>query len=655
MHNNDYAADRYLEMRSGKIADEMTGLLQKETIDTWKLNYTEEEYYPTYLPSTFPNLLVNGNFGIAVGLASSIPPHNLNDVSEALIKYIDNPNSTFEDLYCPIDFPTGGIIINEAEVKNSLKNGHGAAAIVRANVDYDEKENELIVRDLPYMVFSANATESIQKAIDEETIAGIHSVFDGTDYDGVKIVIKLNRGSNPEKILKLLFKHTFLQSSFSINMNALKEGKTPKLFTWKELIEDYIVHLNNIIRKSFEFDLKQLRERIHILEGLIKAILNIEEVIAIIKKSSTTAAAKEALMNKFAFSDRQTDAILGLKLSRLANLELQKLEKEKKEKEVKAEEIEKVLNDKVLFDNEIKKEVRRIQKEYGDNRKTKNISLNFDSNDEDAEPIEKKELLIYSTNLGNIYTYESSTLMRTKRGGKGSKIKLANNEAITKIIRDDNFGSLLVFSNKGKMYNLNIDELPVNGKVNISQLFDFELNEKATTMITLKNQSEFSYLIFITKQGMLKKTKMSEYKLRRGKSLKAINLKDNDEVVAVMPINSENLGILSSSGNFIRIDTVEINPIGRAAAGVKGIKLESNEEVIDAKPIKSTDKFLITVSSCGLTKKTSLDEFKLSGRATKGKRISEVKDDDLIVKFLTIGKEISKFLQVNYEFLVVPP
>lgn len=638
MHNNDYAADRYLEMRSGKIADEMTRLLPKETIDKWKLNYTEEEEYPTYLPTTFPNLLVNGNFGIGVSLASSIPSHNLNDVSEALIKFIDNPEATFDELYCPIDFPTGGIVINENEVKESLKNGFGRAAIVRAVVDFDQDKNELIVRELPYMVFSSNATESIQAAIDEGKIGGIESVFDGTDYDGVKIVIKLSKGANYERVLKQLYKHTMLQSSFSINMNALDLGKFPKMFGWIDLIKSYANHLKNIIRKSFEFDLRQIQARIHILDGLITAILNIEDVVEIIKNAPTAAIAGSRLGETFNLSEKQCDAILALKLSRLANLELQKLEKERQEKQREKERIENILNNEELFNVEIKNEIIRIQREYGDERKTKNISLNFSSQEEDAEPIEEKQLLIYYTNLGNIYTQESTTLLRSRRGAKGNKIKLANNEFAENVITDSNLGNLLVFTNKGQMYHIATDELPINAKVNISQLFNLTLDEHPTAITTLSNNN-FKYFIFITKSGMIKKTKTQEYLSRRGCSIKAINLKDNDEVVSVIFANDDNVGILTNNGNFVIINTEEIGAIGRAAQGVKAIKLAPNDFVIDAKKVNRDDKFLITLSKNGLIKKASLKEFPVCNRGIKGKKISEVKDTDNIIKFLTLDKD----------------
>lgn len=638
MHNNDYAADRYLEMRSGKIADEMTRLLPKETIDKWKLNYTEEEEYPTYLPTTFPNLLVNGNFGIGVSLASSIPSHNLNDVSEALIKLVDNPNAPFEDLYCPIDFPTGGIIINENDVKESLKNGFGKAAIVRAVVDFDSDNNELIVRELPYMVFSSNATESIQAAIDEGKVGGIESVFDGTDYDGVKIVIKLSKGVSYERVLKQLYKHTMLQSSFSINMNALELGKFPKMFGWVDLMESYINHLKNIMRKSFEFDLKQVKARIHILDGLITAILNIEEVVEIIKNSSTSAAAAIKLREAFNLSEKQCEAILALKLSRLANLELQKLEKEREEKRKESERIENILNNENLFNIEIKNEIIRIQKEYGDERKTKNISLDFSSKDDDAEPIEEKQLLIYYTNLGNLYTQESTTLLRTRRGTKGSKIKLAQNEVVEEVISDSNLGTLLAFTNKGQMYHISTSELSVNSKINIAQLFELS-NEKITALTTVEKNNSNQYYTFITKQGMIKKTSAAEYNSRRGKSIKAINLKDDDEVVSVLFTNEENVGILTNNGNFVIIETNDIAPVGRAAQGIRAIKLSLDDFVIDSKVIKKDDKFVVVVSKNGLIKKTLLSEYPINNRNIKGKRISDIKEGDRIEKFLTLGAD----------------
>lgn len=639
MHGDDYSQSRYLEMRGGKIAWEMTELLNKETIDTWKLNYTEEEEYPTVLPTKFPFSLVNGSFGIGVACASSIPPHNLKDVCVALIKLLYNPDISFEEIYCPIDFPTGGTIINENDVKESLKNGTGKAALVRASIEYDEKNNTLVAVEPPYMAYTASIVKSISKALEAGLLDGVENVSDGTDYEGCKIYIQLTKNANVNKITKLLYKHTLLQNSFSINMNALENGKVPKLFTWKELMQAYLDHLRNIIIKSYEFDLKKIKKRIHILEGLIIAFHNIEEVVKIIRSSSNTIIAKTNLINSYKLSDEQADAILKMRLSSLTHLEIEKLEKEKEEKEIEAKRIEEILSSEELIRNEIKKEIIRINNEYGDERRTKQLSLDFTSEKEDAEPIEKKELLIYFTNLGNIYTVESSTLLKTHRAGKGSsKVKLASNEVITKIINDDNYSSLLIFSNKGKMYNLSIDELPVNGKVNLAQLFNFSAGEVSTTITSIKKQKS-KYFMFITKKGLVKKTSSDEYTIRRGKSLVAIKLKDDDEVVNVLFIDNENIGLLANNGNYITISSEDITAIGRNTSGVKGIKLDDGNYIIDAQPIASTDKFMVTITENGLIKKTNLKEFPLCNRATKGKKISEVKPTDKVIKFLTLEKD----------------
>lgn len=639
LSGDDYSQARYLEMRGNEIAWSMTELLKKDTIPDWKLNYTEEEYYPTVLPTIFPYSLVNGSFGIGVACASSIPPHNIKDVYKAVETLIKNPDATFEEIYCPIDFPTGGTIINEKDVKESLEHGTGKAALVRATIDYDEKNHELVVREMPYMTFTNNAIKSISKALDEGVLNGIESVYDGTDYEGCKIFIKLSKNANINKVLKLLYKHTILQNSFSINMNMLEEGKRPKLFTWKESIQAYINHVHNVLYRAYTFDLNKLLDRIHIIDGLIIAFHNIEQLVKDIRASKDTASAKNKIIVNYNLTEIQADAILKMKLSSLTHLEIEKLEKEKSDKEQEANRIKILLENEEQFKEEMIKKIKEICLKYADERRTKNISLDFTSNDEDAEPIEKKELLIYFTNLGNLYTQESTTLMTTRRGGKGTKIKLANNEVIIQTINDDNFSSLLAFSNKGKMYSISIDELPINAKINIAQLFDFEANEYITALTSIERKKQVEYFTFITKNGMIKKTKATEYEHKRGKSLKAINLKDDDEVVTVLFTNNEKVGILTYQGNFIIINTDEINSIGRATAGVKAIKLNDNDTVIKAKVVFDSNKYLVNVSECGLIKKSSIEEYPICNRGIKGKRIGGTRENDRIVDFLTLDKD----------------
>ena len=418
----------------------------------------------------------------------------------------------------------------------------------------------------------------------------------------------------------------------------LDNGTTPKIFGWREALLAHIEHERVVRTKAHEFDLRAIEKRLNIIEGFLIAIANIDEVVSIIRNSNDKKSAKIKLIQRFNFNEEQVEAVLKLTLSKLINLEVQSFKNEKDKLLIDRDYHKNVLTNIELLNKEIEKDMLEVINKYGDKRRTRIINLDF-SDEENEEPIEKKELIIYYTNLGNIYTVESSTLMRTRRGGKGSKVKLGNNEVISKVIRDDNFSSLLVFSNQGKMYHINTDDLPINAKVNIAQLCDFSSNEKPTALTTIQKNENTKYYVFITKQGMIKKTKAEEYILKRGKSLKAINLKDNDEIVNVIPISNENIGILTNNGNFIRIDTEEITPIGRATAGVKGIKLADNDYVISAHTISAKDKFIVSLSEKGLIKKTDISEFPMCGRATKGKKISEVRDGDKIIEYLSLDTD----------------
>lgn len=636
MSGDDYSQARYLEMRGNEIAYEMTELLDKNTIDDWKLNYTEEEEYPTVLPSKFPFSLVNGSFGIGVACSSSVPPHNIKDVSKALEILINNPDATFEELYCPIDFPTGGIIINENEVKNSLKNGTGKAALIRAKIEYDSDNHELVVTEMPYMTFTNNAVASISKAIEEGLLLGVESVYDGTDFDGCKIVIKLTKNANVEKVVKLLYKHTILQNSYSINMNMLDNGKTPKLFTWKESMEAYLQHLKTVMIKAYKYDLEKLLDRIHILEGLIIAFHNIEELVKDIRNSNNSNDAKNKIIDKYCLSEKQADAILKMRLSSLTHLELEKLENEKNDKTIKANAIKEILSSEEKIKLEMINEIHKLSNKYGDERRTKNINLEF-KNDDEEEPIEEKELLIHCTNLGNIYTQETSTLLTQKRGGKGTRIRLQKGETITNTIEDNNLSSLIIFTSLGKMYAMSTDDLPINNRINLYSQFDFEEDEKITTITTFQKKDSVKYYIFITKNGMVKKTLSREYMIRKGKSIKAINLRDGDSVVNVCFCNDDNLGLLTSAGNFVIIDTSEINAIGRVSMGVKGIKLIGNETIISGKIIPSTTNAILSITEKGKIKKSEYEEFGISSRGVRGSKIQKINDDDdKIVDFAPI-------------------
>lgn len=646
----DHAAPRYLELRSSEIANEFTKLIKKDAVAEWKLNYSGEDKYPAVLPTLFPNF-VNGNTGIGVGCASSIPCFNLSEAINSLKILVKNRDASYDEIYIAPDFPTGATIINGDAVKESLRTGRGKAIKLRAVIDYDADKNELEIQQVPYQVYTSRIMKQIETAIDEGKISGIKNYYDGTDRScgkyGTKIVITLNKGTNVAQLIRNLYKETSLQSSFTICQLMLENGVKPRQYGLKDMMLAYLDHSMDCLRRSYVFDYNKVKKAINIKEGYLIAIANIDEVVQLIKQADSENMLIKTFKEKYGLNEEQSKAIIELKLRSLMKLEHVKIEKDLEKLRVEAKGLDALVNDKETFEKAYLAELDRIDKKWGDSRRTSVINLDFTSEDEDAEPIEKKELLIHYTNLGNLYATESTTLIRTRRGTKGTKVKLSNNETIVKTLRDDNFSSLLVFSNKGQMYQMNTDDLPLNAKVNIAQLFEFSTGEVPTALTTIKRRPSEEFLIFITKQGMIKKSLAKEYKIKRGKSIKAINLKENDEVVKVLFLNDENISLLTRNGNCVRLDTTSINPIGRAAAGVKGIKLADNDYVIDAQKVPAGAEYLITISNNGTIKKSSMNDFPICSRGIKGKKISDTKDNESIVKHLILEEDCDIIIIVN--------
>ena len=646
---DDHAAQRYLELRSSELASEFTKLIKKDTIDEWKLNFTGEDKYPAVFPTLFPNF-VNGNTGIGVGCVSSIPCFNLREAVKSLKILVNNPDADYEDIYIAPDFPTGATIINANDVKESLKTGRGSAIKMRAVLEYNSEDNSIEIQEIPYQVFTNRIMSEIEKGIEEGRILGIKNYFDGTDKScgkyGTKIVIYLNKGVNVPKLCRTLYKETSLQSSFTICQLMLENGVKPREYGLKDMMLAYLNHAMECLKKSYIFDYNKINAAIHINEGLLIAMANIDEVVEYIKKSNNEEEVTNIFKEKYGLSAEQTKAILNLKLQKLMKLEAIKIEKELEKQRIEADKLNILINNKEEFNKSFIAELDRISNKYGDDRRTKILNLQMD-NKEDPEPIEKKELLIYYTNLGNIYTVESSTLMKTKRGGKGKKIKLADNEVVIKTINDTNFNDLFAFTSSGTMHIINIDELPLDTKVNIKQLLELPIYEEVTTLTSFSHKTDKKYLVFLTEKGMIKKSEIELYKCKRGKSIKAIKLKDGDRLINVIAMNDGYVGILSNVGNFIKISTEDINPIGKIAMGVKAISLKDNEFVIDAKEIKQEDKYLITLSKRGIIKKSQIKEFELANRATRGKKISGVRENDSIIKMLTFEKDCDIIIIVN--------
>lgn len=648
------SAARYTDMRLGELGCQLYDGIDEECVDIWFDNYSGTKQFPSVVPSLGFYNIVNGTSGIATAMASSIPQFNLREVNEAMIKLLWNPDISFDEIYCAPDFCIGGTILNADAVKEILRYGGGEAikgmkyngkklggsVRMRATAEFNVDENAIYFTEVPYGVYTHTIVEQIVDGINSGEIIGIAK-------DGIKdlskntanLKIVLEKGANPSKMIKTLFKKTDLDSCYSINMIMLDHGTYPKLFSWKEALQAHLDHEIEIRTKIHQFYIRKIAHRIHIIDGLLIATANIDDVVYIVRFSNDKEQAKSKLMEKYPLDEDQADAILKLTLSKLTRLESSSYEDEKAKLLVEKKNHEEILADNKLLYAEIEKDLREVAKKYGDERKTRLTNFDFSGEDEDAEPIEKKELLIHFTNLGNIYTQESTTLITTRRGGKGTKIKLANNEAIIQTINDNNFNSLLAFSNKGKMYSISIDDLPVNAKVNIAQLFEFEPNEYITTLTSIERKKQVEYFTFVTKNGMIKKTRAIEYENKRGKSIKAINLKDDDEVVNVLFTNNEKVGILTSQGNFVVINTDEINAIGRVTAGIKAIKLNDDDFVIKSKVILNNSQFLIHISEGGLIKKSSMDEYPVCNRAIKGKKIGGTRDKDKIIDFLTLTSD----------------
>lgn len=634
---NSEAAARYTKIRLNKLGDKLFNSLEKETIDIWFDNFSNTRKFPSVLPSLGFYNIVNGSTGISTGISSSIPQFNLKETNEAMIKLLYNPDIPFDEIYCKPDFISGGVILNEKEVKESLRHGSGKSCYIRSVVDYDEAERILIVKEIPFGVFTNTICGEIKELIDNGELVGIDKVLDLTKVSP-NIKIYLSKSANYQRVLKTLYKKTSLQSYYGINMVMLDGGTKPKVFGWKEALQAHLDHEISVRTKAHQFDLKAINKRLNIIAGLLIAIANINEVVSLIRESNDKSEAKVKLIKRFGYDKEQVEAILKMTLSRLIHLEIQSFNDEK-EKLLKEQEYHNsVLSNKKLLYKEIEDDLREVAKVYGDERRTKVINLDFTSDDEDAEPIEQKELLINYTNMGNFYTMESTTLITQRRGTKGKKLKMKPDEVSVFSLTDTNYSNILVFTNKGKMYQIPASEIPI-GRVHYSQLLDLTDDEIITTIISTEKKNAYKYLLFITKNGMIKKSESKLYNSCSKRGLAAIKLKEGDEVLNVCLINDEKIGILTKKNNFLITDSYSIEAIGRQSTGVKGIKLQTNDYVIDAKAIPNNSTNLVAATRNGLIKKTLLSEYHSQGRATMGNKISKVKDDDYVIKFLTTDKD----------------
>ena len=619
------AAYRYTEARMSKIAVNMLTDIEKNTVD-FMPNFDDRLQEPTVLPAKIPALLVNGSSGIAVGMATNIPPHNLTEVINGIIKIIDEDEVTDEDLMSVIkgpDFPTGATILGREGIKQAYTTGRGKITL-RAEAEIEEmsgNKQRIIVSSLPYQVNKAKLIEHIADLVKEKRLEGISAIRDESDRkDKVRIVIELKRDANPQVVLNQLYKNTQMQDTFGIIMLALVNGE-PKILTLRQCLDYYIEHRKNVVLRRTKFDLDKAEARAHILEGLKIALDNIDEVIAIIRAAYDDA--KERLMERFGLSEIQAQAILDMRLKTLSGLQREKIEEEYNELMKLIAYLKEVLSSETLVYGIIKDELIEIRDKFGDERLTKIVAAEGDIDVEDL--IKEEQSVIALTHFGYIKRMPIDTYKSQKRGGKGiTGIATREEDFVKQIFTASTHDTILFFSNKGKLYKLRGYEVPEAGRTArgtaIVNLLSLDAGEKVSAIIPIQNFAEGKYLLFATKNGIIKKTSLTEYNSARKTGLLSITLKEDDELIDVRLTDGEdNVVLVTKGGMSITFDEKDVRPMGRVSQGVIGIRLGKDDEVIGMESIiAGANATLLAITENGFGKRTELDEYRVQTRGGKG-------------------------------------
>ena len=618
------AAMRYTEVRMGKMAMEMLRDINKETVD-YGLNFDETLKEPKVLPSKFPNLMVNGSSGIAVGMATNIPPHNLNEVIDAVVALLDDPEASIEELMEHIsgpDFPTGAFIVGQNGIKSAYTTGRGKVRL-RAVAEIEENEkgrDKIIVSEIPYQVNKARLIEKIADHVRDKKIEGIADLRDESDRDGMRIVIELKRDANANIVLNNLYKHTQMQTTFGIIMLALVNNE-PRVLNLKQMLTYYIAHQKDIIVRRTRFDLKKAQARAHIVEGLRIALDHIDEVIKLIRASENDASAKMGLMEKFGLSEIQSQAILDMRLKRLTGLERGKLDEEY---EALIKEInwfkEILASDKIVY-GIIKEEISEIKEKYGDRRRTRIIPSSGEINIEDM--IKEEDIVITLTHFGYIKRMPEDTYKTQRRGGRGIMgLTTRDEDFVEDLFITSTHDTILFFTNKGKVFSLKGYEIPEAGRqakgTAIINILHLEKGENVSAIIPIASYEEDHNLILATKNGIGKKTKLSSFENIRKNGIIAITLKENDELISVRKTSGQDeMIVVTEKGMAIRFREKDIRSMGRSAMGVKAITLAEDDRVV-AMDLAPDDKFVLVISEQGFGKKTPLNEYRTQIRGGKG-------------------------------------
>ena len=613
------AAYRYTECKLSKIGEEMLADIKKNTVD-WQNAYTDEEEEPIYLPGRIPNLIVNGTSGIAWAMACSFAPHNLTEVMDATIHILENPECPVKDVLNYItgpDFPTGGLVVNKDELPSAYLTGKGRARIRGEYVVESDKRGDTIVfTSIPYKVSKEVLVIKIDELCNEGKLNGIAAIRDESNKDGVRFVIELEKGVSAEPIVSKLFKLTPLENTYSFNQVALIDKK-PVLVNMKQLIESYIEHQRDVLLRKTKFDLDKIKARIHILDGLLIALEDIDNVIALIKKSESAAVAKTNLMAKYNLSEVQAKAILDMKLSRLARLEKIEIENEKNEKVLESKRLEGILANPTP---ELKRIFEEVKNEYGDARRTTITQAAVTKEEKEIEFVEPEKCVVIMTEGGLIKRVPATSFRTQKRGGKGVKTQ---DDITQAVIRTNTIDSLMIFTNKGKMYRLLVDEIPAGTNAtkaqSIKSLVAMDRDEEASIIYSIYRDTDAKYVLFVTKNGMVKKTTLEEYvKTKKKTGIAAISIKEGDELVSVSLVKDEPLVLVTGKGMAIKFSSMDVSATSRATSGVKGMNLNDGDYIVAALPVRHDTDSLAVFSEAGLGKKFELSELITQKRGGKG-------------------------------------